>query len=590
MNAPVILIEAQPRGAVDGVAQTVRLAGGGADLPYFYAGEHWKSGIVRLPTFITSLDFDGTDFGTGGIPTATEIAWGCTDESEIASLSSLVWFDAPITVRIGPEGALPPVVVAGKVLNALPVNDQLKLQLSDPAAALKKPLLTERFDGTGGLQGPSEWEGRIRRRAWGRVWNQRGEPIDKANNIYNFADPLRPLQSIDAVRDKGAPAAVLNTLAWAGTAADTFAALQAAAAPAGGGVLCPSIACVKWWTEPAGDLNADIKGEIATGYVETTASIAQRLVEAMGGPAFAAGTVAAANAARPAVVGWTASDDNTTVASMLDELLRGSSMLWLLNSAGEIVLREWAWGAPAAVAISHDVSRREAYRPLATRKLGYRRNESPMDRGAIAAVVFATDVAYLDGTAAEDLKPAEAGATVGAPVGTPVGTIAAEDVSETVKSGGGVANDMVSTPAINDLAVTRTASMFFDFTGWSNGVNGVWYNLDSGSGPLQASVTPANPADAGGQVVGINAMVVLQRDGGSDDDVGARVVRTNDGAILPETYSALRARTGKSTYGLVFSDPSPIEGTANIYRLQLINNSDNSHVYETALRATVFKK
>ncbi|MCX7284410.1 MAG: hypothetical protein NTX28_10255 [Novosphingobium sp.] len=90
--------------------------------------------------------------------------------------------------------------------------------------------------------------------------------------------------------------------------------------------------------------------------------------------------------------------------------------------------------------------------------------------------------------------------------------------------------------------------------------------------------------------MGINAMVVLQRDGGSDDDVGARIIRDNDGAVLPETYSALRARTGKSTYALVFSDPMPIEGATNVYRLQLYNISDNSHVYETALRATVFKK
>ncbi|MCX7284409.1 MAG: hypothetical protein NTX28_10250 [Novosphingobium sp.] len=460
MAAPLILIEVTPRRVADGVAQPVRLAGGGAALPYFYGGQHWRGGVLALPSFITSLDFAGTDFGT-----AAEIVWAPSTAADLAELAALVWFDAPITVRIGPEGALPPVAIIGKVLEAKTGDGRLRIALSDPAADLKKPLLTARFAGTGGLEGPVEWAGAIKRRAWGRVWNQRGEPIDKANNIYCFADPLRPIQSFDAVRDKGAAAAALTTVAWAGSAAATLAALQAAVAPQGGGVVCPSIACVKWWTEPAGDLHADLRGEIGGGYVETTATIAERLVEALGGPSFAPGAIAAADAARPAPVGWTANDDSTTVAAMLDELLRGSSLLWLLNGAGEIEVRPWAWGASSSTARSHDVERRSSYRPLATRKLGYRRNESPMDRGAIVAIVFADTVAYLDGTLAETLQPAEAGATLGAPVGTPVGTVVAEDVSTTVKTGGGVANDMVSTPAINDLAVTRSASIFFDFTG-----------------------------------------------------------------------------------------------------------------------------
>lgn len=476
MATPVILVEASPRRASDGVAQTVRLAGSGAALPYYYDGQHWRAGILGLPTFITSLDYSGTDLGTGGVPTATEVTWAPSSNADLAELAALVWFDAPVTVRIGPEGALPPVVVAGKVLDAKPVEGRLKIALSDPAAALKKPLLTARFAGTGGLEGPAEWEGKIKRRAWGRVWNQKGEPIDKANNIYCFADPSRPLQEFSTVRDKGAPAAALTFLAWAGSAAATLAALQAAVAPLGGGVVCPSIACVKWWTEPAGDLNADIKGEIGAGYVETAASIAAQLVAAIGGPAFVAGTVAGADVARAAPVGWTANDDNTTVAAMLDELLRGNSLLWLLDPTGQIVIRQWAWEASVASAVSEDVSRKASYRPLVTRKLGYRRNESPMDRGAIAAIVFATDVAYLDGVSAEDLKPAEAGATLGAPVGTPVGAIAAEDVSDTINAGGGVADNQVATTAVQDEAIT-SAVQAYNGTAAAGAGSAAWITL-----------------------------------------------------------------------------------------------------------------
>lgn len=396
MTAQMILVEAQPALASTGAAVDVRLAGGGAVKPYYYGGNHYQAGITGLPTIIQSLEFDGGELGTGSVPSATELRWSPAKLSQLAAVSAYYWNDAPITVRIGPEGAYPGITLSGKVLEANAEDGSLRIALADPAADLKKPFPITRYLGTGGLEGPAEWEGTVKRRLFGRVWNVRGEPLDKANNIYGFADPTKQLQLIDAVRDKGAPAASLTTVAWAGTAAATLAALQAAVAPQGGGVICPSIACVKWWTQPAGDLTADLKGEIGTGYVETTAEIAQRLVTAAGGPAFAAGTVATAAAARTAAVGWVIRDENTATSAMLDELLGNSSLLWVLSGAGEIIIREWAWGASAANAKSHEVSRKSTFKPLATRKIGYRRNELQMARGDLAGIVLATDVGGLD--------------------------------------------------------------------------------------------------------------------------------------------------------------------------------------------------
>lgn len=413
MAAPVILVEAQPAIVATGAAVTVRLAGGGAAKPYVYGGSNeWRAGIRALPTMIASLAYEGGEFPAGSVPSAAAIEWQGSNRALLATLAGYMWADAPITVRIGPEGALPPVVISGKVLTAMADGGKLTIALADPAAALKKPLLTARFAGTGGLEGPADWEGRIRRRVWGRIWNLAGEPIDKANNVYCFADPLRPIHAFDAVRDKGAPAAALTMMGWQGSAAATFAALQAASAPPGGGVVCPSIACIKWWTQPAGDLCADLRGEVGAAYVETTAGIAQRLVEAASGPGFTAGTIAAANAARPAAVGWLADDDSTTAAAMLDELLGNSSLLWLLEDAGTITVRPWAWGAPVVAARSEDVDRKQVLRPVSTRRLGYKRNENQMARGDLAAIVLSSDVNYLDGTPIEDLRPAELGANI----------------------------------------------------------------------------------------------------------------------------------------------------------------------------------
>lgn len=401
MASKVILIEASPRRAADGVAETVRLAGGGGQFAYYYGGNHYRAGVVQLPTIVTAITFDGGDFGAGGVPQAAELQWAASRKADLAAIANYFWIDAPITVRIGDEnsaGTLPAVTITGKVLSATVDGGVVKLQLSDPAADLKKPLLTARFGGTGGVDGPAEWDGRIKTRVWGRVWNLEGELIDRANNVYCWADPARPIQSFDALRDKGAPAAAINVLAWQGSVAATFAALQAAVAPQGGGVACPSIACVKWWTQPAGALTADLKGEVGAGYVETTAQIVQQLVKAGPNTPFTAGTIAAAQAARSAPVGWVAKDDSTGVASMIEELLGNSSLLWLLNASGEIVIREWAWGAGVASGVSQSVKRTSVFAPVGTRKLGFKRNETQMARGDLAAIVLVSDVVYGDGT------------------------------------------------------------------------------------------------------------------------------------------------------------------------------------------------
>lgn len=570
MAGPLILIEAQPRRVADGVAETVRLAGGGGALPYHYAGAHWRAGIEALPTIIASLDYDGEIVG-GGVPQAMTINFAPNGQSGVSALSGYYWGDAAITVRVGPEGALPPVIAQGKVTETASSEGKMAIALADPAADLKKPLLTDRYAGTGGLEGPVEWEGLLKRRVWGRVWNLAAEPIDAANNVYCLADPTRPLLAISAVRDRGAPAAALTFVDWAGTAADTLAALQASVAPAGGGVVCPSIACIKWWTEPSGDLHADVLGEVGAGYVETTAQIAQRLVEALDGPAFVAGTVVAADIARPAPVGWIAKDESTTVAAMLDELMANVSLMWLLAPTGEIVIRPWAWGASVATARSEDVSRIKQLPPVTTRRLGYRRNESRMARGDLAAIVLANEVAYLDGTAAQDLQPAEAGATLGAPSGTPVGSITADDVDTTIAAGGGVAPEQVNTAAIVDNAVTETNFNILELSGAEVGIedDSVW--SDFAYLGVTLSTTFTTPADAADTAAMMWVTVVGIRTGGDNDRVSLRVRRGDGTVLLPAEHGYLLFESGgNQAYTLPFFDADPAIGT-NSYTVQLRN-------------------
>lgn len=505
MTAPVILVDASPRRANDGAVQTVRLAGGGALYPYRYGGADYRAGIVQLPDFVESLPFEGGDFGAGGVPQAAEIQWAPSTKADLAAMANYFWIDAAITVRIGDEnaaGTLPAVAITGKALAATVDGGVLKISLCDPAADLKKPLLTARYGGTGNLDGPAEWDGKIKRRVWGRVWNLAGELIDPANNIYCWADPAQRLQGFDAVRDKGAPAATLTTVAWQGSQAATLAALRAAAAPQGGGVTCPSIGCVKWWTQPAGELTADLRGEIGAGYVETTAEIVQRIVQAGPNTPFASGTIAAASGWRPAPVGWVAKDENTTVAAMIEELLGHSSLLWLLDASGSIVLRQWAWGASAASGRSQSVKRTDVLRPVSTRKIGYARNETPTARGNLAAIVLANDATYLDGTPLENLKPAQAGSDK-----TSVNTAAAisgQGPLATVPSAAPYTNTNVPVAGAN-----RVPFSLFEagMGGWSIGYNSASLpvSLSFGTGQGLAYLKPNVTTTAVGQVLSLKS-------------------------------------------------------------------------------------
>lgn len=414
MTAPVILVEASVRDAGDGSARLVRLAGGGGVHPYHYGGEHWRAGLAGMPRSIAKLDFDGEQLGGGGVPQALELTWAPSTNRDLAELSALYWQDAPVTVRIGPEGdALPPIDTAGLVLDASVSRGALVIALADLATDLKRPLLVARYAGTGGVEGPPEWEGQIKPRAWGRCFNVLGRLIDPGAGVWCFGDPMRGWDAFVQVRDKGVPAAAMVLLGWQGSAAATLAALRVAVAPPGGCVVCPSIACAKWWTTPAGDLRADIRGENAGGYVETAPAIAARLIAARSALAIAPGELDAARAARPAPFGWRCDSESVTAASAVSEVLGDVSLSWVI-AAGGVAFRRWEWSAPVRVARSEGVSRERLVKPVTTRKLGYRRNQAPMARGDLAGIVLAGEVVYPDGQTADDLQPAEPGATRGA--------------------------------------------------------------------------------------------------------------------------------------------------------------------------------
>lgn len=398
----VVLLTAQPRNPATGAATAVRLAGGGNVKPYYYGGQHFRAGVTRLLRMGAAIEWGENGWTGGVVPSTGVIGWAPSSKADLAATAAYYWPGAAIVVEEGEEEtAVFATRLTGKVSDA-PVQDgQLVITLADLSVGLDRPVVTARFAGTGGAEGGAEASGRIKRRSWGRVFNIEGRVLDKANNVYEFGDPAFPLQSFDLLRDKGRDAAPAPAvLAWQGSIAATLAALAASAPAQGSGVVAPSISCAKWWTQPAGPLTADLRGEVGAGYVETAPEIAARILAAVGGPAIS--NTAAAAALRPGPAGIHFEEDET-INSGLVRLLQGVSLLWVLDAAaGTIGLREITFTGPVATLLSDTVKRVRTLRPVKSRRVGYKRSYRRHGDGEIASSLLASDVAGLGDLAMKD--------------------------------------------------------------------------------------------------------------------------------------------------------------------------------------------
>ncbi|WJY18672.1 hypothetical protein QQS45_13885 [Alteriqipengyuania flavescens] len=383
----VVWIDVAPRNAANAAPVPLRLAGGGGRRAYRHpvTGEQYRAGLVRRPLFSARLGFDKDGWNGSTRPQTTAIAFSSADPALRAQLAALVWDGAAIMIEAGAEGTAPARLLVGKVTAAEFTRAGMTLTVVDLAERLDKPLITARFAGTGGIEGPVEARGRVKRRSFGYVFNVEGTLIDVADSIYEFGDPSAPLTSWSALRDKGREGS-FSAVAWQGSIAATLAALKASAPVRGGGVVAPSIACAKWWTVPAGPLTADFVGTSGTGGSMQAAAIADAISTAAGGPAVAG--LAAANALRPGLAGIHVGSDRESRANALDRLLQGQSLLWLPAPDGTLAIRAWSFSAGADVLRGEFKGRTATYPPHARRRVGFKQNERLQTEAEIALALL----------------------------------------------------------------------------------------------------------------------------------------------------------------------------------------------------------
>ena len=383
--ARTILVEASPWNATTAAAVPVYLAGGGSKAYRHRSRNDWLAGVVSEPVFSARIEFDQNGFSGGARAQFGSLEFAAAQSSTVNTLNALLWIGAPIEVLVGDDALAVPTwttVIKGTVATFSISRNIISLTIRDASGELDIPLVDARFTGAGGIEGDVAVADRLKRRTWGRAFNVEAKMLVSAENIHELGDPAFPLQSIDVVRDIGRSASSLTVLAWQGSIAATLAALVAAAAPQGGGVVAPSIACVKWWTRPVGPLTADIKGEVGAGYFETVASIASRLVAVKS--ALTISNVAAINGIRGDAAGIHVDNSAETTAQALDRLLKGVSIVWNATAAGVIDLSEIKLTGPVETVSVIEADRAQVFKPVRTRRVGYQRNQRVHGDGEIS--------------------------------------------------------------------------------------------------------------------------------------------------------------------------------------------------------------
>lgn len=411
--ASVILIQAWPRNASTGAEVALRFAGGGSRAYSQLGFLDWRAGVVAMPRYSSAIAFEQVGFTGGAIPTTGAIAFNSSDQTLSSTVGNYLWTDARVEITVGDdETGVYATAAKGKVAGASCDGGVLSITFADMSGDLTKMVVPDTFAGTGGVEGPTEATGRIKRRSWGRVFDIEARLINVAQNIYEVGDPSKPLQQIEIVRDKGRNGP-LSVLAWQGSITATYDALVAASVPAGGAVVAPSIAMLKWWTVPSGPLTADLRGEVGAGYVETVATIANRLVGTFS-TAITVGNLAEASGWSSAPAGIHAADQTESVGKLLDRLLAPMLWAWTISPAAVLTFSRLSFSAPVEALSAITISRNGTFAPLKQRIVGYKKNHRVHGDGEISSALLASDVIYEDGQTAQDLQPAEAGATNGA--------------------------------------------------------------------------------------------------------------------------------------------------------------------------------
>jgi hypothetical protein len=226
------------------------------------------------------------------------------------------------------------VTVFSGTAERISVGDEITVEIRDLQILLDKPLQPNRFLGTGGVEGPTEFKDRPKPKLYGVRRQFTPILLNETSQVWCFSDTL--VGGPTTVLDRGDPLTFNADYA-------SYAALTAASISAGFYGTCNALGLIRLGGPPVGVLTIDAEGsKIGGAVLKKFGDLAvQAVTDAtdLTSSDFEAGTVTAMNTTCPQTLGlWYDGSSEITVRSALDILSQSVGVFYGFNSSGKIVL------------------------------------------------------------------------------------------------------------------------------------------------------------------------------------------------------------------------------------------------------------
>jgi hypothetical protein len=327
-------------------ADTVNMATGAAEPTYIsagagthtYDGKRWTD--AQLSNALVAVEHQTDSFETGLGSRVLPVVSGLTlhiDRGEQDLIVKRAWDGRPITVYRGPVGAsfasFTPIVVA---TTDQPTFDSgnITVPMRDHSRHFDRPVLTAKYAGTGGLEGPADLTDVKKPRLVGYARQFEPVLIDPALMIYQVSDG--GFDALDfGVEERGkafTTVATSNVLTWA---------------PVSGSVGFHSAGgYFRLGSKDQGVITAHARIGLYDTHGAATVWILQQLLDFAFQPPIDFAALIALDVAVPGQMGMYLRDGEETLSSVLDRIAQSAGAWWGMTATGTFTMGQWAWATP----------------------------------------------------------------------------------------------------------------------------------------------------------------------------------------------------------------------------------------------------
>lgn len=324
------LFECAPINPATGVPTTYRFSSlHGKSGSTLVDGKEWESAIVAAPE-------ETVTYYQAGLVQQASIDYGSISlqlTAGTANLANMLWDGATGRVWVGVEGqelSAYEKFFEGVLGAHSKDGDQLKIPLYGLDFKLNETdILTSKYGGTGGVEGPVSIKGTFKPRAYGYCRYVTPIRIDTAYVVYQVHDGA--CQNIPAVYENAI------TLGDPAFTVSTYAQLIGLTLKPGTWARAPAVGMFRLANEPSGKFTADVVGDVAAG--QNLASIATAILVGAG---LSASDIDASVASVAGSIAWDAYlTDQATVGETLRKPFADAFLYLTANEFGKFQAGSW---------------------------------------------------------------------------------------------------------------------------------------------------------------------------------------------------------------------------------------------------------